>query len=214
MKIKKNNKNKFPFLVIIMSASFILGMYISINRTQTDSNKYEGLLWPNPPRMAEFNLFEMNGNKLTNNDLIGSWKLIFFGFTHCPDICPATLSKLKIAEEALLNEKVFKNSKVIFVSVDPKRDTKVLVKRYLENFSDTFLGITGDEAQIKKLSKSLGAVFYQKKTDDNSIIIDQSSSLFFVSPDNDLLGVLTQPFSSKEVVELYLKVTEFYGERL
>ena len=214
MKDKKIFGKKPLVIVAVVAISFMFGLFISINKTLNEGPKYNGIIWPNPPKVSKFTLFDFNKKKISETFLEGTWNLIFFGFTHCPDICPTTLTTLKIAEKMLLEQNLFNKSNIIFVSVDTQRDNALLVKQYLSNFSKSFIGLTGEEIELKKFSDSLGAVFYQSQTDDKKILIDHSSSLFILSPKNELLGVLTQPFSSKDVVDKYVKVTEFYYNNL
>ena len=194
--------------------SFILGLFISIKQTPTQKPKYNGIIWPNPPKVSQFTMLDYNEREITEAFLEGTWNLIFFGFTHCPDICPSTLSTLRIAERTLREKNLFNRSNIIFVSVDAHRDDPGLVRQYLSNFSNSFIGIIGKEDELKKLGDSLGAIFYQRKMDDGRIIIDHSSSLFILSPENELLGILTQPFSSKDIIEKYEKIREFHHNHL
>ena len=213
----KNKKffQRNPFIIsIIIAISFILGLVISVKKTPTEKPEYTGVIWPNPPRISEFTMLNSYEKEITETFLEGTWNLIFFGFTHCPDICPSTLSTLSIAEQTLRGKKIFDKSNIIFISIDTHRDDPNLIRRYLSNFSNSFIGMTGEESELKKLGDSLGAVFYQRKTNDGKIIIDHSSSLFILSPENELLGVLTQPFSSKDVVEKYEKLREFHHNQL
>ena len=89
---------------------------------------------------SDFNLTDMNNNSISQESFSSELTAIFFGFTHCPDICPMTLNKLDL----ILNELKKKNKtfKVIFISVDPKRDTPEVVKNYLSSFDNKFIGIT------------------------------------------------------------------------
>ncbi len=194
--------------------SFLLGLFISVKQTPADKPKFNGVIWPNSPKVSQFTMLDSNEREITEKFLEGTWNLVFFGFTHCPDVCPSTLSTLKIAEQTLREEKIFDRSNIIFVSVDTHRDDPSLVKQYLSNFSNSFIGIMGEKSEVKKLGDSLGAVFYQRKMNDGEIIIDHSSSLFILSPENELLGVLTQPFSSKDVIKRYKKLREFHRNHL
>ena len=213
----KNKKffQRNPFIIsIIIAISFILGLVISVKKTPTEKPEYTGVIWPNPPKVSEFTMVNSYEKEITETFLEGTWNLIFFGFTHCPDICPSTLSTLSIAEQTLRGKKIFDKSNIIFISIDTHRDDPNLIRRYLSNFSNSFIGMTGEESELKKLGDSLGAVFYRRKMNDSKIIIDHSSSLFILSPENELLGVLTQPFSSKDVVEKYEKLREFHHNQL
>ena len=209
----KNNK-KTLLIGIIICTSFFVGFLIANSPVLREKPRYNDVLWPNPPNVSKFKLSDVNGEEILNSHLLGYWNIIFFGFTHCPDICPATLAKLKMAEDFLLKQNIFENSRVIFISVDTQRDNRALVKRYLKNFSNSFMGLVGDESEVKKLSDSLGAVYYRTQSKNSEIIIDHSSGLFFVSPRNELIGVLTQPFSSNDIIERYVKITDFYKRNI
>ena len=192
----------------------MVGFLIANIPVRTKKPQFNGILWPNPPIVSKFNLLDINGEEFSANHLRGNWNIIFFGFTHCPDICPTTLAKLKMAQDTLLKKKIFGNSRVIFVSVDTERDNHEIVKRYLKNFSNSFMGLVGNENQVKELGDSLGAIYYRTQSTDGEIIIDHSSGLFFVSPNNELIGVLTQPFSSNDIIKHYIKLTDFYQNNI
>ena len=95
---------------------------------------------------SNFSLKDMNNNIITQESFNGPLTAIFFGFTHCPDVCPMTLNKMDIVLDKLKNKK--KNLKVFFISVDPERDTPEVVKIYLSNFDNNFIGITGEPEKI------------------------------------------------------------------
>ena len=91
---------------------------------------------------SSFTLTDVNNNPITEKSFQGPATALFFGFTHCPDICPMTLNKLNIISEQLKKEN--KSLKVFFISIDPERDTPEVMRDYLSSFGDQFIGITGE----------------------------------------------------------------------
>lgn len=104
-----------------------------------------------------FELTDQNGNKLTNKDLNGKLSLVFFGYTHCPDICPVTLATLT----SVMNHLGNKADQVVpvFITVDPKRDTPARLKEYLRAFHPSIRGLTGDTAHIAEAAKAYKVYF-------------------------------------------------------
>ena len=105
---------------------------------------------------SKFSLKDMNNNTITQKSFNGPLTAIFFGFTHCPDVCPMTLNKMDIVLNKLKNKN--KDVKLFFISVDPQRDTPEVIKNYLSSFDNDFIGITGDPEKIFLLSQSWGIV--------------------------------------------------------
>lgn len=108
----------------------------------------------------DFALTAHDGRTVSPGDFRGRAMVLFFGFTHCPDVCPMTMASLARAMELLgpRSERV----QVLFVSVDPQRDTPDRLGSYLENFHPDFLGITGTEEEIRRVATAYGA-FYQRR---------------------------------------------------
>ncbi len=127
---------------------------------------------------SNFNLTDMNNNSISQESFSGDLTAIFFGFTHCPDICPMTLNKLDL----IMNELKKKNKtfKVFFISVDPERDTPDVVKNYLSNFDNKFIGITGDPEKIFLLSQSWGIISQKIFFENGEYNIDHSSPVILL----------------------------------
>ena len=127
---------------------------------------------------SDFNLTDMNNNSISQESFSSELTAIFFGFTHCPDICPMTLNKLDL----ILNELKKKNKtfNVIFISVDPKRDTPEVVKNYLSSFDNKFIGITGDPEKIFLLSQSWGIISQKIFFENGDYNIDHSSPVLLL----------------------------------
>tara|TARA_B100001741_G_scaffold3459_1_gene2905 strand:- start:463 stop:987 length:525 start_codon:yes stop_codon:yes gene_type:complete len=127
---------------------------------------------------SEFSLKDMNNDTITQKSFDGPLTAIFFGFTHCPDVCPMTLNKMDIVLSKLKNKN--KDVKLFFISVDPQRDTPEVIKNYLSSFDNSFIGITGDPEKIFLLSQSWGIVSQKIFLEDGEYNVDHSSPVILL----------------------------------
>jgi protein SCO1/2 len=141
----------------------------------------------------DFSLTDHNGQPRTLADFKGKVVAIFFGYTHCPDVCPTTLADFSAALEQLgpLAQRV----QVIFVTVDPKRDTPDLLKQFVPAFNPSFLGMYTDEHSLQLLAKEYKVV-YQKASikSDDDYLIDHSAGTYIYDPQGRLR--LLMPYGS------------------
>ena len=127
---------------------------------------------------SAFSLKDMNNDTITQKSFDGPLTAIFFGFTHCPDVCPMTLNKMDIELSKLKNKN--KDVKLFFISVDPQRDTPEVIKNYLSSFDNNFIGITGDPEKIFLLSQSWGIVSQKIFLEDGEYNVDHSSPVILL----------------------------------
>lgn len=121
-------------------------------------------------------LKSQSGEILDSKSLQGNVLAVFFGFTHCPDICPTTLGELKQVKLLLKRPEKFK---VLFVSVDPERDTVENLKDYIPQFGENIFGLTGSPEEIKKVADQY-KVFYQKVSQGSDYTIDHSAGVYLI----------------------------------
>ena len=139
--------------------------------------------------------------------LRGRWTLVFFGFTHCPDICPTTLATLAAARRQLADLPADRRPGVLFVSVDPGRDTPQLIGRYVGHFDPDFTGATGSAAAIEALTRALGvAVILGAPHEDGSYTVDHSAAVFLVDPPAAVAAVFGTPHVAQSIVEDYRRI--------
>lgn len=127
----------------------------------------------------KFDLIGSNGQAVKAEDLSGEVKLVFFGFTHCPDVCPTTMVQLKQAIEQMPNE-LQKDVRIVFVSVDPKRDTPEQLASYESFFGDRVRALTGEEPQLRELAKRYRTTFGYGTPDENGHYDVSHSSAVYV----------------------------------
>ncbi len=141
--------------------------------------------------VADFNLVDQSGQPFTRKDLENRWSLLFAGFTHCPDICPTTLAMMARLEQRL--HEAGKPVQVVFLSVDPERDTPEQMAEYLGYFSPRLRGATGDTADIKAFSESLGLAYVRVPGSRGHYSVDHASALVLIDPEARMAGHFRPP---------------------
>lgn len=134
---------------------------------------------------GDFSLIDGQGKTITNKDLRGKYLLVYFGFTHCPDICPTSLLLIQNS----LNQLGDKGKKVtpIFITLDPERDTPEAVGQYVAHFGLNIIGLSGSAAQIKQAAEAY-KVYYRKVDEQDSAmgyVIDHSGFMYLMDPDGN-----------------------------
>ena len=127
---------------------------------------------------SSFSLKDVNHNPINEKSFEGPLTALFFGFTHCPDVCPITLNKLDIIIDRL--EKDNKKMKVVFISIDPERDTPEVMRDYINSFNNKFIGITGKPEKIFLLSQSWGIISQKIFSEDGQYTVDHSSPVILL----------------------------------
>ena len=152
---------------------------------------------------SDFSLKDMNNNTITQESFNGPLTAIFFGFTNCPDVCPMTLNKMDIVLDKLKNKK--KNLKVFFISVDPERDSPEIIKNYLSNFENKFIGITGEPEKIFLLYQSWGIMSKKIFLENGEYNIDHSSPVILLKD-----GKYVATISHRDDIKQSIKILKKY----
>ena len=151
---------------------------------------------------SSFSLTDINNNQITEKSFQGPITALFFGFTHCPDVCPMTLNKLTILLEELKKDK--KTLKVFFISIDPERDTPKVMKDYLSSFDGKFIGITGEPEKIFILSKSWGIKSEKIFSENGDYTVNHSSPIILLK-DGKYVNRITHHDDIKESLKIIKK---------
>lgn len=159
------------------------GTFFMVQALQRGSVQPEfATVWPSPKPLPEFSLTDHSGQAFTKADLQGKWSLVFFGFTHCPDICPATLQQLSIA-----NTRLKESSKdvpdIVLVSVDPDRDSPQVMAAYVSHFSGEIRGVSGDIIELRKLTSAAGIFFEKSDLPDGGYSVDHTAAVLVINED-------------------------------
>ena len=151
---------------------------------------------------SDFSLKDMNNNTITQESFDGPLTAIFFGFTNCPDVCPMTLNKMDIVLDKLENKK--KDVKFFFFSVDTEKDTPEVIKEYLSNFDNKFIGITGDPEKIFLLYKSWGVMSKKIFLDNGEYNIDHSTPVILLK-NGEYISMISHRDDIKKSIKILKK---------
>lgn len=139
-----------------------------------------------------FTLIDQDGKKMSWSDFAGKYRMLYFGYTYCPDICPLDLQKLMQGYRLFEKQDPKRAAKVqpIFITIDPERDTQAVVKNYVTAFHPKLIGLTGTPAEIAKVAKEF-AVYYAKAGDSpTDYLMDHSRSPYLMGPDGKPIAIL------------------------
>lgn len=151
-----------------------------------------GTLLPQPRALNDFALTGDDGQPLTKARLQGRWTIVFPGFTHCPDVCPDTLARLKQLEAQLRQQGVQIN--VLFLSIDPQRDGAPQLSSYVHYFSPEFLGATAQEPELARVTRELGIAYAKVPgKSEGEYTMDHSAALVLLDPQVRVAAYFTPP---------------------
>lgn len=211
MNENKKNTNRITRIIIILSvviAALSAYILLAIELPNKPLAGQGGNINDDVPIGGEFVLTDQNGNKFASSQMKGHLSLVYFGFTYCPDICPTTLNKLTNVIKTL--EKYQIDILPIFITIDPARDTPSLLKEYLGHFHHKFIGLTGDESQVKKAAEAY-KVFYARaeapKHGANNYMIDHSSFVYLMDREGKYMKHFYMNTPEEEIIE-YIRVNK------
>ena len=146
--------------------------------------------------LTEVNLFSHLGKIVDIKDFKDTPTLLFFGFTHCPEVCPTTLSNLLNNIELL--EKNKKNYRVLFITLDPERDTINNLKDYLQNFNSSVIGLTGELNEINKFAKNWN-IYWEKVSEGDDYTINHTATVFMINKKGNFAGTIAWGESDESI---------------
>lgn len=166
-----------------------------------------------PPRaLPEFRLIDHEGRRFDRDRLTGRWSMLFFGFTRCPDICPATLQVLARASDVLDDLPAGQRPQVVFVSVDPMRDDPETLAGYVPWFDPRFTGVTGKLPAVQVLTDSMGvAVSYRRQGETDEYSVDHTGALFLIDPEGRLHAIFAAPHDAARLARDYRRIVDGRG---
>ena len=171
-------------LILIPIYSFVVSYFKSASSLSLKST------------LTEVHLFSHHGKIINVKDFKDTPTLLFFGFTHCPEVCPTTLSNLLNNIELL--EKNKKNYRVLFVTLDPERDTINILNDYLQNFNSSVIGLTGELNEINKFAKNWN-IYWEKVSEGDDYTINHTTTVFMINKNGNFAGTIAWGESDKSI---------------
>jgi protein SCO1/2 len=156
-----------------------------------------------PRALPAFELVTHEGARFDAAALKGRWTLLFFGYTNCPDVCPATLAQLAAVHRRLADLPPAEALHVAMVSVDPARDTAARLAQYVPYFDRSFVGVTGTTQAVDTLTQGLGVAVHRGEPVDGTYVVDHTAALFLIAPDARLAAVFPTPHVPETIAADY-----------
>ena len=201
-------------LIAIIVAALAMAAGIWAARAVLEHNSVQDELdatrFPEAREIASFSLIDHNKAVFDNSVLKDRWSFIFFGYTHCPDVCPTTLSVLNSVAQKLgdLDEDI----RFVFLSVDPERDTPEQLAQFVSYFNSDFIGVTGTPEGIEQITRQLGVLHIRAQPEEGAsgYLVDHSASVFLFDPDGRYHAVFSPPLSADTIAGDFRKMLQAY----
>jgi len=184
------NRNYWIACGLAAVCAALAGFWLARQLDSSAPQLASGTWLPHARALKEVALVDTKGQAFTSAQLRGHPTVVFFGFTHCPDVCPTTLAKLAQVRKAA----ALPDLKVLMVSVDPTRDTPDALNQYVQAFDPEFLGVTGTQAAIDKMTSDFGVAVARTNLPGGDYTVDHSAALFLLNANGKLAAVFTPPF--------------------
>ncbi len=196
-------------MLVVASVALVLGVWFGLHRDtgRSIATIAATVLSPAKP-LAEFSLVDQHGRPFNKASLTGKWTFMFFGYTNCPDVCPTTLQVLeKIDAELAASAGNGRPRQVVFVSVDPERDTPAALGKYVAYFDPGFIGVTGSASDVEALTRQLG-ILHMRTMDqpDSGYLVEHSASLLLLDPDAALRAIFSAPHQPQSIARDFLEI--------
>ncbi|MBT8441506.1 MAG: SCO family protein [Gammaproteobacteria bacterium] len=196
---KRRNGSPVPLLLTVAAIALAAGLWLSYQlASKSGAPGVDDMaaitVLPQPRALPAVALVDHHARPFGIADLAGEWSLLFMGFTNCGHVCPMTMAKLRIIQDG-----VEKPLRVLFLSVDPGRDSPAKIHDYITSFGERFTGISGEPAEIDSLASALGAPYFVDDT-EGAYTVNHSSALFLIDPSAAYAGVISQPLDLAAIV--------------
>jgi protein SCO1/2 len=206
--------NRFPIILVALLA-IVLGVIVSKSSLLEGEKTTElavmkiATVLPTAKPLNNFSLIDHNGVSFTKESLKNKHSVLFFGFTNCPDICPITLQFLKTVKKSMVESGDWDKFQVVFISVDPERDTPEKLNQYVPYFDKEFIGVTGTTETMALFAKQLAMPYIIQEKDENGHYnVDHSASLIVTDRQGNMKAIISPPHTKQEMVDDLLTIAE------
>ncbi|MDZ7790415.1 MAG: SCO family protein [Xanthomonadales bacterium] len=183
----------------LLAAIAAIALALSACGREAATPTLQHALFADPPVLVgEFILTDQHNAPFTRADLLGRWTLLFSGFTHCPDICPATLGILRAAQSDL---EARDDLQTVLVTVDPARDTPAQLAEYLAWFDEDWIGLTGETKELNRLLEPLQMAYVRVPTGGGEYTMDHASAVALIDPRGQLIAWWRAPIEAAALAQ-------------
>ena len=196
-------------LLVAALCAGLAGFWLARQLDRGGPQLASGTWLPQAKAVIDFQLTDTSGRAFTRRDLAGAPTLVFFGFTHCPDVCPTTLLKLAQVRRRAAPAGL----RVLFVSVDPQRDTPAALATYVHAFDPRFEGLTGDPQTIARLAANFGVAVNRVELPGDDYTMDHSAVVFMLDDAAHIVAIFTPPFDVAALSADLARAAPYLGAR-
>jgi len=218
-----NDMSQKPRKPILLASIALLALLVGvaagwinqqINAPQAPKLQFATALLEQARPLPSFSLLDDTGKRFNNARLAGKWSFLFFGYTHCPDICPTTLATLNEAMQTVGDRGDAGGTQIVFVSIDPQRDTPEKLKDYVRYFNPKFVGVTGGQRALDRLTRALGIIHTRVPDPNggNDYLMDHSASIILIDPKGEVAALFSPPFKARQLAGDFHKLRDYYQQ--
>ncbi len=210
------NRQFIPIGTVILGGFFLLVMLVTyiLLKPSAPPNELMGVLRQEYRQLQPFELTTQAGESMNEQSFQGKWSFVFFGYLSCPDVCPTTLHELNSVYNLIKDEegKIPADLEVMFISVDPRRDSAEELGRYVRYFNKNFIGATADKLVIDGLTKQFGAGYIiEAESAPGQYLVAHTSAIFLVDPLGRLVASFSQPHYAATIFSQYKKIKTYFS---
>jgi len=184
-------------MILVVAVAAVTGFWLAHRLDHSIPALTSGTWLPRPRDLGEFSLIDQNSAQFSAARLKGAPTLVYFGYTHCPDVCPVTL--LQLAQ--VVKTGVVPRLRVIFISVDPARDTPPQLAQYVHAFDPDFIGLTGSAAMLQTVAQRFGVAYQRVDLPGGDYSMDHSSTIFLMDAQGHNVAVFNAPYDVKSLTQ-------------
>ncbi|NND00379.1 MAG: SCO family protein [Gammaproteobacteria bacterium] len=215
MALRKNNRF-FAVGALLLAGIFLLVMPVArvLVKPSPPPAELQGVLRTQLDRIGAFQLTGHSGQLITQDNFRSKWSFVFFGYTSCPDVCPATLQVLNAVHQLASEQRAAPsdNMQVMFISVDPGRDTLEKLGQYVTHFNTRFIGATADKKHIDRVASLFGAAYLPDVENRGGYyMVNHTSAIFLVDPRGRLVATFSQPHRANNILSQYAKINAYFS---
>ncbi len=207
-----------PLILVLVLAATLIWLWHGEGFPQRSAftlpKGLESTVLPRPKGLPEFQLTDLAGRPFGPAELQGHWTFVFFGYTRCPDVCPTTLYTLRQVHKQLLQTPQYlADTRFLFVTLDPERDTPEILRGYVQHFDPDFLGARGDKATLDRLTSELGVPYVIERQAGNSddYVVDHSTTILLIDPQGRYYARFFTTSSPAAMTDAYRRTRDFYN---
>src|SRR5260370_25016806 len=201
---KPAGSTRFVVAALLLAAALVLAAGALLSLAFRENPKGAGGTLLASAIGGPFHLVDQNGKAVSDADLKGKWQLLFFGYTHCPDTCPTALNEISLALDRLGKKR--DEVEIVFITVDPERDTPEVLKSYMQSFDARIIALTGSADAVAQAAKAYRVFYAKHPRPAGDYDMDPSAVIYVMNPEGKFTATFTPDSSADSIVQRFQKL--------